>query len=176
MTLLFYSKQSSIIEYVPIRRVIAILKWPIKFSKYFTLSAMDMYIRPYSVAIAVGHCHEWHCQQWLLLFNNAASLSLPNSCCVVTMECYGRGNNHCPIVAMSVPWPLLDGCHVSTMDIAKFALKNEFRFLQHCWQLCGNIWPMWDLNSCYHSQPGIIPELLLTELTWVLEIRGKYAN
>ena len=160
----------------PIGRVIAILKWPIKFSKYFTLSAMDMYIRLYLVAIAVGHCHEWHCQQWLLLFNNAASLSLPNSCCVVTMECYGRGNNHCPIVAMSVPWPLLDGCHVSTMDIAKFALKNEFRFLQHCWQLCGNIWPMWDLNSCYHSQPGIIPELLLTELTWVLEIRGKYAN
>ena len=160
---------------VPIRLAIATYKWHTKLSQKFTLPAMDMYIEVYLVAIAVGHCHGWHCQQWLKIFNNAANLSLPYSCCVVTMECYGRGNNHCPIVAMSVPWPLLDNCHVSTIDIAKFALKNEYRFLWHCWQLCGNEWPLWDLNSCYHSQPGIIPELLLTELTWVLEIRGKYA-
>ena len=129
---------------LPIRCVIAILKWPIKFSKYFTLSAMDMYIRPYSVAIAVGHCHGWHCQQWLHIFNNAANLSLPYSCCVVTMECSGRGNNHCPIVAMSVPWPLLDSCHVSNMDIVKFALKNEFQFLWHCWwDIAGNFVAMY---------------------------------
>ena len=147
-----------------------------QISQVCTPLAMDMYIRPYLVAIAVGHCHDWHCQQWPYIFINVASLSLPISCCVVTIECCSRGSNHCPIVAMSVPWPLLDSCHVSTMDIAKFALKNEFRFLQHCWQLCGNVWPLWDLNSCYHSQPGIIPELLLTELTWVLESRGKYAS
>ena len=115
------------------------IKMTCQISQFRTLPAMDMYMRPYLVSIAVGHCHEWHCQHWLQIFNNAASLSLPKSCCVVTMECYGRGNNHCPIVAMSVPWPLLDSCHVSTMDIVKFALKNEFRFLQHCWQLCGNI-------------------------------------
>ena len=152
------------------------IKMTCQISQFRTLPAMVMYMRPYLVSIAVGHCHEWHCQQWLLLFNNAASLSLPNSCCVVTMVCYSRGNNHCPIVAMSVPWPLLDSCHDSTMDISKFALKNESRFLWHCWQLCGNVWPLWDLNSCYHSQPGIIPELLLTELTWVLESWGKYAS
>ena len=140
------------------------------------LPAIVMYIRVYFIAIAASHCHDWHCQQWPYIFINVASLSLPKSCCVVTIECCSRGNNHCSIVAMSVPWPLLDSCHVSTMDIAKFALKNEFWFLQHCWQLCGNVWPLWGLNSCYHSQPGIIPELLLTELTWVLEIRGKYAN
>ena len=93
------------------------IKMTCQISQFRTLPAMDMYMRPYLVSIAVGHCHEWHCQQWLQIFNNAASLSLPNSCCVVTMECYGRGNNHCPIVAMSVPWPLLDSCHVSTMDI-----------------------------------------------------------
>ena len=103
------------------------------------LPAIVMYIRVYLIVIAMGHCHDWHCQQWPYIFINVASLSLPKSCCVVTIECCSRGSNHCPIVAMSVPWPLLDSCHVSAMDIAKFALKNEFRFLQHCWQLCGNV-------------------------------------
>ena len=124
------------------------VKMACQIHQFCTLPAMVMYITPYLAAIAVGHCHEWHCQQWLKIFSNAANLSLPYSCCVVTTECYGRGNNHCPIVAMSVPWPLLDNCHVSTIDIAKFALKNEYRFLQHCWQLCGNVWPLWDLNLC----------------------------
>ena len=156
-------------------------KWHPQIHIFFTLPAMDMYIEVYIVAIAVGHCYGWHCQQWRHILNNAASLSLPNSCCIVTMECSGRGNNHCPIVAMSVSWPLLDSCHVGNMDIVKFALKKWISIpltllVRYCWQLCGNVWPLWDLNSCYHSQPGIIPELLLTELTWVLESRGKYAS